>query len=156
MKKKLSQGEVAFGVNIQEASVQSIEILALLGFDYINIDCLHSPLSLESGARMIQTAELRGITPLVRIPQNVPEVILRYLDVGVMGIMIADMDNAQVAQRAVRAVKYPKKISTFFNKLSREFWIHKRWLAPLHFYRIPIRGPGVRVLSAGSIGWDNT
>jgi len=107
MKRKIAQGKVALGANIQEVSIQSIEILSLLGFDYLNIDCLHSPLSLESIVQIVQTAELRGITPIVRVPQNVPEVILRYLDVGVMGIIIADMDNAEVAQKLVRAVKYP-------------------------------------------------
>lgn len=107
MKQKLSQGKVALGVNIQEVSIQGIEIVALLGFDYLNIDCLHSPLSVESIAHIVQVAELRGITPIVRVPQNMPEVILRYLDVGVMGIIIADMDNAQVAQKLVRAIKYP-------------------------------------------------
>ena len=51
-------------------------------------------------------AEIRGITPLVRIPQNSPEIILRYLDAGAMGIIVADMDSPEVAQKAVRAAKY--------------------------------------------------
>jgi 4-hydroxy-2-oxoheptanedioate aldolase len=107
LKRKLSQGGVALGINMQDAFFQGIEILALLGFDYINIDCLHAPLSIESAARMVQTAEMRGITAMVRVPQNVPEVILRYLDVGAGAIMVADMNNAQIARQAVRAVKYP-------------------------------------------------
>jgi 4-hydroxy-2-oxoheptanedioate aldolase len=107
LKRKLSQGGTALGINMQDAFFQGIEILALLGFDYINIDCLHAPLSIESAARMIQMAELRGMTAMVRVPQNIPEVILRYLDVGAAAIMVADMHNARIARQAVRAVKYP-------------------------------------------------
>lgn len=107
LKEKLSKGGVAFGVIVQEPAAQIVEILGLLGFDFLYIDCLHSHMSLESVAQLVRAAELRGITPLVRVAQNVPEIILRYLDAGVMGIIIADMDNAEVARKAVRAVKYP-------------------------------------------------
>lgn len=106
MKRKLEQGKVALGVSVQEESIQTIEILGMLGFDYVNIDCLHSSLSVESVARIVLAAELTGLTTLVRVPQNIPEVILRYLDVGVMGITVSEMDNAQIAESLVFAVKY--------------------------------------------------
>jgi 4-hydroxy-2-oxoheptanedioate aldolase len=83
------------------------EILGLLGFDYLNIDCQHSPMSEETVAQMIMAAELRGITPMVRVSQFKPEIILRYLDAGAMGIIVGDMDTPEMAQRAVKAVKYP-------------------------------------------------
>ncbi len=107
LKEKLKRGEVAVGAFIWEPAFQIIEILGLLGFDYLYIDCQHSPMSVETVAQVVRTAELRGLTPQARVPQNLPEVILRYLDVGVMGIQVPDMDSAEVARRAVRAVKYP-------------------------------------------------
>jgi len=107
LKEKFAKGGVAMGVTIHEPALQIIEVLGILGFDYINIDCQHSPLSVETVVQMIRTAELRGLTPLVRVPQNLSEVILRYLDVGAMGIFVADMDSAEQAKKAVRAVKYP-------------------------------------------------
>jgi 2,4-dihydroxyhept-2-ene-1,7-dioic acid aldolase len=85
MKSKLANGEPALGVTLQEVSLQSAEILGLLGFDYINIDCLHSSLNVESVVPMVLAAELRGITTLVRFPENRAEVILPYLDAGVHG-----------------------------------------------------------------------
>ena len=106
MKMKLAKGEVALGVSMQEASLQSVEILGLLGFDYINIDCLHSSLNAGSVAPMVLAAELRGITTLVRVPENRAEVILPYLDAGVQGIIVAEMDDAEAARRLVKAVKF--------------------------------------------------
>lgn len=107
LKEKLSKGDAALGVIIQEPAFQITEILGLLGFDFLFIDCEHSPMSVESVAHLIRAAELRGITPLVRVPQNIPEIILRYLDVGVMGIIVPDMNSAEAAMKAVKAVKYP-------------------------------------------------
>ncbi len=107
MKDKLSQGGVAIGVLIQEPAIQAAEVLGLSGFDWLLIDCEHSPMSIESVVRLIMAAEVRGITPLVRVPQNLPEIILRYMDVGAMGVMIPGLASAEDIQKAVRAVKYP-------------------------------------------------
>jgi 2-keto-3-deoxy-L-rhamnonate aldolase RhmA len=64
-------------------------------------------MSFETAAELCMAAETRNITPLVRIPQNSPEIILRYLDAGAGGIIVADMDSPDVALQAVRAAKYP-------------------------------------------------
>jgi len=107
LKEKLKRGDVVVGVFIWEPAFQIIEILGLLGFDYLYIDCQHSPMSVETVAQIVRTAELRGLTPHLRVSQNIPEMILRYLDTGVMGIQIADMDCAEMARKAVESVKYP-------------------------------------------------
>ncbi len=107
LKEKLSKGVAAAGVILGEPAVQTAEILGLLGFDWMFIDCEHSAMSLESVSQLVRAAELHGITPLVRVAQNVPEIILRYMDTGVMGIIMPGMDSAEVAKKAVAAVKYP-------------------------------------------------
>jgi 4-hydroxy-2-oxoheptanedioate aldolase len=107
MKEKLSRGGVAVGILFQEPAIQAAEIVGLLGFDWLLIDCEHSPMNVESAARLVMAAEIRGITPLVRVPQNLPEIILRYMDVGAMGVMIPGAASADDVQKAVRAVKYP-------------------------------------------------
>jgi len=97
----------AAGVIIGEPAVQITEILGLLGFDWIFIDCEHSAMTLENVSQVVRAAELYGITPLVRVSQNVPEIILRYMDMGVMGIIMPGMDSVEVARKVVAAVKYP-------------------------------------------------
>jgi 4-hydroxy-2-oxoheptanedioate aldolase len=107
IKEKLSRGEYVLGVQTKEPSTGITEVLGLLGFDYLNIDCQHSPISEETVAQIVMAAEIRGITPMVRVAQFQPEIILRYLDAGVMGIIVGDMDTPEMAQKAVAAVKYP-------------------------------------------------
>jgi 4-hydroxy-2-oxoheptanedioate aldolase len=127
LKKKLSQGGIGTGVVLLEPATQTTEILGLLGFDWLFIDCEHSPMSIDNVAELIIRAELREITPLVRVPENVPQTILRYMDVGAMGIIIPDMISAEEAQRAVSAVKYPPK--------------GKRGLAGVRVADFGLRGP---------------
>ena len=107
MKEKLQKGGIATGVIIQDPVVQVVEVLGLLGFDWLFIDCEHSLMSLEDVGRLVIAAEVRGITPLVRVPQNLPEVILRYLDAGAMGIVIPGVETVEHARRAVIGAKYP-------------------------------------------------
>jgi len=106
MKEKMRQGGIAVGVLIQEPAVQIVEILGHLGFDWVFIDCEHSALSVADVGHMVMAAELSGITPLVRVPQNLPEIILRYLDIGAMGIIIPGVETAEDARRAARGARY--------------------------------------------------
>jgi 4-hydroxy-2-oxoheptanedioate aldolase len=107
MRVKMERGETALGVTIQEFSPQSVEIMALLGFDYVNLDCLHSSLEVHDVAMLVHVAESRGISVVARVPQNVPEIILRYLDAGVDGIVVADMNDAEAARALVDAIRFP-------------------------------------------------
>jgi 4-hydroxy-2-oxoheptanedioate aldolase len=107
LKERLESGQVVVGTVLAESSTAIMEILALVGFDFIFIDCEHSSMTVESVQNLIMAAELRGTTALVRPPMNVPEVILRYMDAGAMGIAIPGMESRAAAQTAVKAVKYP-------------------------------------------------
>jgi 4-hydroxy-2-oxoheptanedioate aldolase len=104
LKEKLERGDVATGVVVSEPAIQAVEVLGLLGFDWLFIDCEHSPMGVESIARLVIAAERREITPIVRVPQNVPEVILRYLDAGVMGIIVPGVSTPEDARKSVRAL----------------------------------------------------
>lgn len=106
MKEKMQQGGVAVGIIIQDPAVQIVELLGLIGFDWVFIDCEHSSMSIADVGHLVMAAELNGITPLVRVPQNLPEIILRYLDVGAMGIIIPGVETVEDAKKAVRGARY--------------------------------------------------
>jgi 4-hydroxy-2-oxoheptanedioate aldolase len=107
MKKKLQQGKPVTGVVIQEASISIAEMLGLLGFDYLFIDCEHSSIHSNGVAQLVMACELRGLTPLVRPPKNEPEAMLNYLDTGAQGIIVPGLSSAEDAKRVVEGVKYP-------------------------------------------------
>ena len=56
---------------------------------------------------VVRACEGVGLTPLVRVPSADPKAVLRFLDTGVMGVMLPGTRDAEDVRRLVEAVKYP-------------------------------------------------
>ncbi|GIH22533.1 2,4-dihydroxyhept-2-ene-1,7-dioic acid aldolase [Acrocarpospora phusangensis] len=95
------------GTWIKLATVESVEIMAYAGFDFVVIDLEHSPLDLGLTAQMIAMAAASGVDPLVRVPDHQPSTIQRVLDAGAKGILAPHVDSAEEARRVVSAVRFP-------------------------------------------------
>ncbi len=87
-------------------SAMTAEICAHAGFEYILIDSEHGPTDTETAYHMMLAAERGGAVPLVRVPMNHPQVILRYLDIGAAGIMVPQVNSAEEARGVVESIKY--------------------------------------------------
>ncbi|MBO19901.1 MAG: hypothetical protein CL732_05100, partial [Chloroflexi bacterium] len=107
IKKVMNEGGLAIVSHVGFADPAVIEIIALAGFDGAFIDMEHSVFDLETVGDMIRTADLCGITPVVRVPDDNPKTILRLLDMGAQGIQIPHIAGVEGARRAVQAVRYP-------------------------------------------------
>jgi len=106
VKEKLSRGEAALGGNLNYYSPALVEFLGALGFDWVFIDCEHGWMSESEVEHMVRAAEAFDLVPIVRVPTNSPPVILRFLDLGVMGIVVPHVDTREQAEAAIRAAKY--------------------------------------------------
>lgn len=104
---KLESNEPALGLIVNFPSAWFVDMAAVMGFDFVLIDAEHGPLSAESAEIMVRAAEAANISPIVRVPANVPHEILRYLDIGAAGIQIPHVENATQAAAAVSAIRYP-------------------------------------------------
>src|SRR3954454_633722 len=107
MKRKLERGEPTLGVQIDTAWPELVEVLGHLGFDWVFLDAEHGPLSEADIAHLVRAAESADITPVVRVPRNEPETILRYMETGVAGIVVPQINSGDEARRVVESVKYP-------------------------------------------------
>ena len=87
-KAKIQAGETAYGVFVNVSNPSLVEIVGHLGFDFALIDAEHGPMDLESCEQMIRAADVANITPLVRIAMNVQQNILRFLDMGALGVQL--------------------------------------------------------------------
>jgi len=103
----MSDGKAALGTFFATGSADLVEIAALCGFDFCVIDCEHGPLSVESAQNLIRAAQLRGMTPVVRVPDGQPSTVLHALDVGALGVQVPQINEAEAAALAVRGAKYP-------------------------------------------------
>jgi len=107
VKKVMRAGDLAIGTYVTLSDPQVVEIIGLAGFDAAFIDMEHTTFDLSMVERMVLSAELVGITPIVRVPGNDASLILRLLDLGTQGIIIPHVEGVEGARRAVDAVRYP-------------------------------------------------
>jgi 2-keto-3-deoxy-L-rhamnonate aldolase RhmA len=106
MKNLIKSGKPAYGVSIQFASADLVEMIGELGFDWVMLDAEHGSITPDNIGPMIMAAEIRGITPIVRPENNDPAVINKYLDRGAMGVQVPHVNTADEARAVVDACLY--------------------------------------------------
>jgi len=106
VKEKLRAGGTVIGVFIPMPSPDVVEIVALAGFDFALLDAEHGRISPDDAYPMILAAEARDIPAFVRVGENDRQVILKYLDLGVSGVMIPQTNNADLAREAIASMRY--------------------------------------------------
>jgi 2-keto-3-deoxy-L-rhamnonate aldolase RhmA len=97
----------ALGTWLKLPVMETIELVALAGFDFVVIDLEHSPMDLQSAYQLIGSANHLGVAPIVRIPNLDAGIVQRILDAGAEGVMLPHVDGVADAQAAVRAVRFP-------------------------------------------------
>lgn len=105
LKEKLQNKEKVMGCIIK-GWAPWVELCGKVGFDFVFIDAEHAPLSEQDCENLIRAAEVTNIIPLIRVRSNDAELILRYMDIGAMGIIVPGISNKEEAEAAVNAVKY--------------------------------------------------
>jgi 4-hydroxy-2-oxoheptanedioate aldolase len=106
MKRKMKNGTPVIGTFFGLNSTLAVECLGLAGLDFLVIDSEHGPADVESTLNFIIAAELRGITPLVRVKNHNRDSILKMLDVGAKGLIIPCMENPDDVKNVVKYGKY--------------------------------------------------
>ena len=106
LKEKMRSGELVAGCMIQGFFPAFVEICGLAGFDFIFIDAEHGALSVRDCEELVRASEIRNTVPLIRVPNSAPDTILRFMDIGAMGIILPGISTKEEAEKAVRAVKY--------------------------------------------------
>lgn len=106
VKETLADGGTALGVFVPMASPEIVEVLALAGFDFVMFDAEHGRISPEDAYPMILAAEARGVPALARVGQNDKQVILKFLDLGIAGVMTPQTTTPDDARRALDAMRY--------------------------------------------------
>jgi 4-hydroxy-2-oxoheptanedioate aldolase len=106
LRQTLRDGGVAIGTFLAIPSPELVEICALAGFDFVLFDAEHGPISPETCYRMILAAEARGIPTLARIGEHDRQVMLKYLDIGIGGVVVPQINDAETARKMVQALRY--------------------------------------------------
>jgi 4-hydroxy-2-oxoheptanedioate aldolase len=114
LKEKLAAGKMILGSAVGFHSPDTIELLGVLGLDYVTLDLEHEVFDELAVLHSIRAAESVGITPIARVA-NDSQRILRLLDAGVQGIHIPRVNTKADAESAASAARfYPDGTRSFF------------------------------------------
>lgn len=105
-KAKLKAGGTVFGCFVRYPDAALVEVLGYQPWDFIVFDGEHGTLEPRDCENMVRAAELRGVTPIVRVTTNLPPIILRFMDTGAQGLHVPWVNSAEEAENVVRSVKY--------------------------------------------------
>ena len=105
-KRKMLQGEPAFGAEVNLGSYLSAELLSPLGFDFILVDNQHGAWDDTTSMGAFRSIGLGSAMPMARVRRNEFGAIGRLLDRGAMGIVVPMVNSVEEAEAAVEAVRY--------------------------------------------------
>lgn len=105
-KAKLRAGQTVFGCFVRYPDATLIEVMGYHGWDFLVFDGEHGTVEPRDAEHMTRAAELRGVTPIVRVTTNLQPTILRFMDTGAHGLIVPWVNTAAQADAAVRSVKY--------------------------------------------------
>jgi 2-keto-3-deoxy-L-rhamnonate aldolase RhmA len=106
LKQRLQQGQTLVGSIVSANAPDVAELMSLVGFDYLWIECEHAPIELSDAQVLIQA--IGGRCPvIVRIPENAEVWFKKALDTGCDGLVVPQVKTADEARRAVASTYYP-------------------------------------------------
>lgn len=83
-----------------------VEVMGYSGFDFVILDLEHGPNSVETMQNLIRAAQISGLMPIVRVKENLPNVIGEALDIGAGGIQVPQITSAEQARAVVRQARF--------------------------------------------------
>lgn len=116
-------GRATLGAIATIPSVQTVQIMAQSGLDWIIIDMEHGPIDAGSAHAMIAATSGTPLVPLVRVAAPTAVHAKLPLDLGALGICFPMTTTRASAEAAVRAVRYPPSGDRFWGP----FYAGARW-----------------------------
>jgi 4-hydroxy-2-oxoheptanedioate aldolase len=109
LKRLLYSKQVSYGIWNSIPNTYIGEILSGSGYDWICIDNEHGPFDLNSTIHQLQAINSHDTLPIVRLPDDHPTTIKKYLDIGAMNLMIPMVETKEQVIRVIQAISYPPK-----------------------------------------------
>lgn len=105
----IAAGRAAVGLFLNLPAQALVEMAGWAGFDFVVLDMEHGPLGFEAVHALAAAAAAAGVTPVVRVTENEPSLILRALDSGAAGVVVPQVDDAGAALSAVESSRFPPR-----------------------------------------------
>ncbi len=109
LKEKMKRGEKLVGTFTHIGGGVAIECLGIAGLDFVVIDTEHAPFSPQDAMDWIRAAEVRGITPIVRVQDHSRPSLHKMINSGAKALIIPCMETVDEVKKLLEQGKfYPK------------------------------------------------
>lgn len=107
IREKLKAGPT-FGMTMYTGSLATVEIAGNWGIDFAFIDAEHTAVNIDQHMeKLILSAKLSGISPLVRIRGTNEWDIRKTLELGADGVIVPQVNTVEQARAIINAAKFP-------------------------------------------------
>lgn len=108
LRSQIKSGQLCLGTATPATSdMRVVGTIVNKDIDWIWIDCEHGwAASVEGVGAACVLARSRGVAPIIRVAWNDPALIKKALDMGAVGVMVPQVQNAAEAKAAVDAARY--------------------------------------------------
>jgi 4-hydroxy-2-oxoheptanedioate aldolase len=105
LKASLAAREPVTLVTLQFPSLPLAEFVSAQGADAVFIDCEHGGPSIETVAHLAMAIRAGGATSIVRPWSADTDLLKRYIDCGIDGVIVPGVSGARAAARAIQAIR---------------------------------------------------
>lgn len=106
LRKRILGREHVLGTFLKTPGTHPVEILGLLGFDFVIVDQEHSPFDRASTDLACFAARATNIGAIVRVPEAHAASILAVLDSGASGVMVPHCSSPETVRLVASACRY--------------------------------------------------
>ena len=103
------------------------ESFGKMGWDSITIDMQHGQNDYQSSIAILQSLQNSKSTPMVRVPWVEPGIIMKMLDLGVLGIIAPMINNKKQCEEFVSYCYYPDKGQRSFGPMRAQLHYGKEY-----------------------------
>ena len=94
------------GTWVKIPTLETVELLGHVGFDFVVIDMEHAPHTLETAYKMVFAAQSAGLAALVRLPDSSGATIQPLLDGGADGLLVPRVTSLADAESITRKMVF--------------------------------------------------
>ena len=106
---KMDKGEKAVGISLSFYADEMVELAGAMGLDFVNYDGQHAPVTPETNDRFCRLCDGGGVTPTMRVPDQIPSNILNYIDRGIKAITVPFVNTKAEAEAVVDCCYFAPK-----------------------------------------------
>ncbi|HEV2528113.1 MAG TPA: aldolase/citrate lyase family protein [Thermomicrobiales bacterium] len=106
LKETILNGGTAIGCFTTMPTPEIVELLAIGGMDFVLFDAEHSQLNPALCYPLQLAAEKHGLPTLARVGENDRQTHIKYLELGIGGVLVPQTNTLEDARKAVEGMRY--------------------------------------------------